>query len=79
MKKIFRKKEKGHSGQEMTPLYVLLDTYWGLDSEGIRQYYSLTPEKAAESSSLTKVKTGLAIVGIQQSGDFYLISYDIVG
>ena len=53
-----------------------LDTYSGLDSNGLKAYYKLTPDKAKQDKSLTKVKTGRATVDVGQSGSYYLISYE---
>jgi hypothetical protein len=35
----------------------------------------MTPEQAAADSTLTRVKTGTAVVTNAQSGDYLLISY----
>jgi len=53
-----------------------LDTYSGLDSNGFKAYYKLTPDKASQDKTLTKVKTGRATVDVGQSGGYYLISYE---
>ena len=53
-----------------------LDTYWQLENSDIKKYYKMTSDMAAKDSTLNKVKTGIATVGVTQSGDYYLISYD---
>lgn len=52
-----------------------LDTYNKLDSNGLKAYYKLTPDKAKKDKTLTKVKTGVAKVDVGQSGSYLLINY----
>ena len=60
---------------EFTVYSIDYEEYSTLDMDGIAAYYSLTPEQAAADSTLTQVKTGTAVVTIEQSGDYALISY----
>ncbi len=53
-----------------------LDTYSTLDSNGLKAYYKLTPAKASMEKTLSKVSYGTAVVGVSQSGTYYLKSYD---
>ena len=52
-----------------------LDVYFGLDSNGMKKYYKMTPSAAEADKSLSKVKSGSATVGVNQSGTYYLITY----
>ena len=52
------------------------ETFSGLDMDGVRAYYSLTPAEAATDSTLSVVTTGTAVVNVGQSGDYYLKSYE---
>lgn len=52
------------------------ETFSGLDMDGVRAYYSLTPADAASDSTLSVVTTGTAVVNVGQSGDYYLKSYE---
>lgn len=54
-----------------------LNTFEKLDSAGLKEYYKLTPEKAAANKTLTKVKTGTAKVGVGQTS-YYMLSYKTV-
>ena len=54
-----------------------LATFEKLDSAGLKEYYKLTPEKAAANKTLTKVKTGTAKVGVGQTS-YYMLSYKTV-
>ena len=51
------------------------DTYSQIDNNELKAYYKMTPAMAEADNTLSKVKTGSAVVGISQSGDYYLISY----
>ena len=52
-----------------------LDTYWAIGNQGMTRYYKMTAEEAAKDKALTKSRTGTAVVGVGQSGNYYLISY----
>ena len=52
------------------------ETFSGLDMDGVRAYYSLTPADAASDSTLSVVTTGTAVVNVGQSGDYDLKSYE---
>ena len=54
-----------------------LDTFGKLDSNGLKEYYKLTPDQAASNKTLTPVKTGTAKVGVGQTS-YYLLSYKTV-
>lgn len=60
---------------EFTIYSIDYEVYNELDMDGIAAYYSMTPEQAAADSTLTRVKTGTAVVTNAQSGDYLLISY----
>jgi hypothetical protein len=60
---------------EFTIYSIDFEFYNELDMDGIAAYYSMTPEQAAADSTLTRVKTGTAVVTNAQSGDYLLISY----
>lgn len=60
---------------EFTIYSIDYEVYNELDMDGITAYYSMTPEQAAADSTLTRVKTGTAVVTNAQSGDYLLISY----
>lgn len=51
------------------------DTYSQIDNNELKAYYKMTPAMAEADNTLSKVKTGSAVVGVSQSGDYYLISY----
>jgi len=51
------------------------DTFYQLDMNALRAYYSLTADEASADSTLSPVTTGTAVVDVGQSGDYYLISY----
>jgi hypothetical protein len=60
-------------------VYALdLDTYWAVGNQGMTRYYKMTAEEAAKDKALTKSRTGTAVVGVAQSGNYYLISYKTV-
>ena len=50
-------------------------TYADLSISGLKAYYKLTPAKADSDKTLTKVRSGSAVVSIEQSGRFSLVSY----
>lgn len=52
------------------------ETYSELDTNGLRAYYKLTPEKAEADKTLTKVSNGCATVDVGQSGKYFLVSYN---
>ena len=54
-----------------------LDTFQKLDSNGLKEYYKLTPDKAAANKTINPVKTGTAKVGVGQTS-YYLLSYKTV-
>lgn len=54
-----------------------LDTFQKLDSNGLKEYYKLTPDKAVANKTITPVKTGTAKVGVGQTS-YYLLSYQTV-
>lgn len=51
------------------------DTYSQLDNSELKAYYKMTPAMAESDNTLSKVKTGSAVAGVGQSGEYYLISY----
>ena len=53
------------------------ETFEKLDANGLKEYYKLTPDKAASNKTLTKVKTGTAKVGVGQTS-YYMLSYKTV-
>lgn len=60
---------------EFTIYSIDYEVYNELDMDGIAAYYSMTPEQATADSTLTRVKTGTAVVTNAQSGDYLLIYY----
>ena len=64
---------------DFTIYSIELETYWQLDSSEMKKYYKMTPAKADADKTLTKVKTGSAVVGVTQSATYYLISYKTNG
>ena len=64
---------------DFTIYSIELETYWQLDSSGMKKYYQMTPAKADADKTLTKVKTGRAVVGVGQTATYYLISYKTNG
>lgn len=52
-----------------------IDTFLGLDSEGLKAYYKKTSDEAKADSTLTAMKKGTALATIGQSGDYYLYTY----
>ena len=71
---------KNYGDGTLTLLFTIysidLQVYEDLDSNGIKAYYKLTPEKAKANNTLTKVSSGKAVVDVGQSGAYYLISYE---
>lgn len=61
---------------EFTIYSIDMGTFWDLSSSDLKAYYKLTPYEADNKSTLKKVRSGRAVVGVAQSGDYYLISYD---
>ena len=51
------------------------DGYNEVSGDEIKKYYKLTPDQAAADSTLEKVGTGTAYVGVGQSGSYYLLDY----
>lgn len=51
------------------------EVYSGLDADGVRAYYKLTPDEAMADDTLTAIASGSAVVDVGQSGDYILISY----
>lgn len=49
--------------------------YEELDDNGIKKYYKLSPDKAKADKTLEKGSNGTAVVGVSQSGDYFLMSY----
>ena len=43
--------------------------------DGYTYKYKMTPAMAESDNTLSKVKTGSAVAGVGQSGEYYLISY----
>ena len=54
---------------------INMKVYLDLEEKEIKEYCSLTPEKAQADKTLEKVSTGIATVGVTQTGGYYLISY----
>lgn len=54
---------------------IELETYWQLDNNDFKAYYKMTPSVAEADDTLSMVKTGSAVAGVSQSGEYYLISY----
>ncbi len=61
---------------EFTIYSIDMETFWDLNSNDLKEYYRLTPGEADKNNTLTKVRSGKAVVGVAQSGDYFLISYD---
>jgi hypothetical protein len=61
---------------EFTIYSIDVELFSGIDGKMIDRYYRLSPEKASKDKSLSYVGKGTATVGVSQSGEFYLISYD---
>ena len=61
---------------EFTIYSIAMETFWDLDSDDIKAYYRMTPDEAANDNTLSMVRTGRAVAGVAQSGEYYLISYD---
>ena len=51
-----------------------LRTFADIDDDGLRAYYTLTPDEAKADDTLTAYATGTAVVDVGQSGEYYLIS-----
>ena len=54
------------------------DTYSNMSASDIKKYYKLTPKKADSDKTLTKSSSGTAKVGVGQSGNYFLMVYNIV-
>lgn len=54
-----------------------MDRYWSLTMDEMRGYYTLTPEQAEADPLLTLTGSGMATVGVAQSGEYYLINYSV--
>ena len=61
---------------EFTVYSIDVELFSGLDGKMIDRYYRLSPEKASKDKTLSYIGKGTATVGVSQSGEFYLISYD---
>ncbi len=66
----------GNLTLDFTIYSIDMETFWDLSSSDLKAYYSLTHNEADNNSTLTKGRSGRAVVGVAQSGDYYLISYD---
>ena len=66
----------GNLTLDFTIYSIDMETFWDLSSSDLKAYYRLTPYEADNNSTLTKGRSGRAVVGVAQSGDYYLISYD---
>ena len=52
-----------------------METFSQIDTDELKSYYKLDADGAAADKTLGKVVSGTAVVGVGQSGDYYLISY----
>ena len=68
---------KGTVTLNFTIYEIDFDTYSAMDIDGIVKYYRMTPDEAANDSTLHKIKTGTAEVDIAQSGDYILLAYNV--
>ena len=55
------------------------EIYDDLSDEQLEKYYTLTIEEADNDTALTKYRTGVATVDVGQSGDYYLMTYEVKG
>ncbi len=60
---------------DFTVYSIELETYWQMDNNDFKAYYKMTPAMAEADDTLSAVKTGSAVAGVSQSGEYYLISY----
>ena len=67
--------EDGTLTLNFTKYTIDQQVYEELDDNGIKKYYKLTPDKAKADKTLEKGSNGTAVVGVSQSGDYFLMSY----
>lgn len=71
--------EDGTLTLNFTKYTIDQQVYEDLDDKGIKEYFKLTPEKAKADKTLERGSKGAAIVGVSESGDYYLIFFKTAG